>query len=49
MSTFEPAGKHESPGRGILWMLAAGICFVGMDTLSKHLSQDLPVPHTKER
>ena len=44
MSTFELAGKQESPGRGILWMLATGICFVSMDALSKHLSQDLPVP-----
>jgi drug/metabolite transporter (DMT)-like permease len=43
MSSFEQPGVQESPGRGILWMLFTGICFVGMDTLAKHLTQSYPV------
>jgi drug/metabolite transporter (DMT)-like permease len=44
MSSFAPPGVRESPGRGILWMLLTGICFVGMDTLAKQLTQIYPVP-----
>ena len=43
MSSFEQPGVQDSPGRGILWMLVAGVCFVGMDALAKHLTQSYPV------
>jgi drug/metabolite transporter (DMT)-like permease len=43
MSIIEQPGFRQSPGRGILWMLLTGICFVGMDTLAKHLTQSYPV------
>ncbi len=39
MSSFVQPGVQESPGRGILWMLLTGICFVAMDSLAKHLTQ----------
>ncbi len=43
MSTFEQPGVQEAPGRGILWMLLTGICFVAMDSLAKHLTQSYPI------
>ena len=43
MSNFEQPGVQEAPGRGILWMLLTGICFVAMDSLAKHLTQSYPI------
>lgn len=43
MSSFAQTNVQESPGRGILWMLGAGLCFVSLDTLAKELTQSYPV------
>lgn len=43
MSSFpESAAPIASPLRGILWMLAAGISFVGVNAIVRYLGTDLP-------
>lgn len=41
-----PAVSASRPVEGVLWMLATGLCFVGVNGIVRHLGADLPAPQS---